>query len=459
MNENIDYSEYNEEKNRIPWKRIFITLLILIIAVVIVLFVLKACQGGSLHDDLIKAGKEYYEKYPSSLPSTVGECYTVTLSTLKEEGLIKTKKYDTCDDISTYVNVCYLESRTYHYSAILSCTDENTDYGIWQDGTESDLTDKSDVRFKYLGEEKNSGTKYYYPNNYTDPTKVSEYYSTIPSSGYSGTEDEQTGYKWYKEVSTKDYWKNGEYSSTQPSGYPNKGDSKKITNYSESKPSSATYRTITDTTLYRSQNVTRPYVWTCVNPNNANDVVVSEEPCSGTHSKTKDIKFTCNGKDEVKLTADQIKNKDFPSCGNWSEWTSTKCNASFTDGIKCENKKGYTYTDTTWKWYKTGTGRSYYPSGSSDASKENTYYINAPVSGAIKDESTKATVHKYYKLEQSETGATYEEWMPVTDGYVTLQELIETFRELNYDVNNLNDINQNEQIRYQYKLQYRNLGE
>ena len=459
MNENIDYSEYNEEKNRIPWKRIFITLLIIVVGIVIVLFILRACQSGSLHNDLIKFGKEYYELYPTNLPSEIGECKKLSLTDLKNEGLIK-NNYNNCDESSTYVNVCYLESRTYHYSANLACENETSSYGLWQNGTESDLiTNISDVRFKYLGEEKKLGTKYYYPGDYSDLTDGKEYYSSIPKSGYTGTEDEQTGYKWYKEITTKNYWNGGDYSSTQPAGYSNKGTSKKVTEFSETKPKSYSYRDIDDITLYRTQKVARPFIYICANPNNENDVIVSDEfqPCSGTHSKAIDIKFTCDGENKIILTAEQIKNKDFPSCSTWSKWTTTKCSGSLIDGIDCESKKGYKYTDTMWKWSKNGTKRSYYPNNGSSAGDVQTYYVTSPAKGAIKDESTATTVYKYYKLEETDTNSTYEEWLPITDGYVTELELFAAFNELEYNVSSLGEINQNEQIRYQYQLQYRNI--
>lgn len=97
MNENYQYTEYNEEKNRVPWLRILVSFLILVAAIIIVLLLLKACQKTSLRDDLIEAAKEYYEKYPDRLPSTVAECFVVTLEQLENEGLIKSSDYDICE--------------------------------------------------------------------------------------------------------------------------------------------------------------------------------------------------------------------------------------------------------------------------------------------------------------------------------------------------------------------------
>lgn len=453
------YNEYDEKKNKVPWKKIILLSVILIIIVALILFLLKSCGKTNLREGLIEAAKDYYEKYPDLLPSNVGECTTLTLEELEKEGLINSKDYETCEKKQTYVNICYLESKTYHYSAILECEVEDTNYGMWQDGNESDLQETSDVRFKFLGEMLKTGTKYYYPNDLTDASKVIEYYSSIPNNDYVGGEDEQIGYKWYTEKQVASYWEGGKYSSTQPEGYPTKGSSTTVTKYSDTKPSSASYREIKDVTLYRTQSIARPYVWVCVNPNNPNDAVTDDEPCHGTHSKTKDIRYTCNGVDEVKVTAEQIINRDFPSCGDWSSYTTNSCKTNYLNGVKCESKSGYEYTDTMWKWYKMDNVRSYYPSNASTADKENTYYITSPSDGYVKDETTKATVHKYYKLVEDGVANNYEEWLPLTNEYVTLSEMLASFRENGYEVYSLSEVNKIDEIRYQFKLQYRNLDE
>ena len=450
MENNYDYTEYKEEKNRVPWARILISFLILVVIVVIILLLLKSCGKPSLRNDLIEAAKEYYEIYPEELPGEVGECFIVTLRQLEQAGLIKVSDYETCDKDATYVNVCFLESKTYHYSAILSCEDEKTNYGIWQDGTESDINENSDIRFEFLGEEKSTGTKFYYPNDLTDISKVKEYYAAIPSTGYSGKDDEQIGYKWYTEKSVNNYWNNGEYSSTQPSGYPNKGASTTVTKYSDKKPSEASYRKIEEITLYRYQELGKKMYW-CHAEGDENKVLATYEPCSGEYP----IKFlevyVCVGDNDEGKPEQRV-------CKDFTDWSSKKCTSS--DTINCESKKSYEYTDTMWKWYRKDNVRSYYPSGTTSAKEEKTYYITSPTSGAIKDETTKATVHKYYKLEEGTNDEnSFEEWLTVTDGYVDMEEMIETFKELGYNVNNLSDINKLDKIRYQFQMQYRNLEE
>ena len=449
-NENYNYDEYKEEKNRIPWARVLVSFLILVAIIIIILLLLKACGKSSLRDDLIDAAKDYYEKYPDMLPSEVGECFVLTLADLEKEGLIKVSDYETCDKEKTYVNVCYLESKTYHYSAILECEVEDTNYGMWQNGTENDIEENSDIRFKFLGEELQTGTKYYYPNDLTDITKVIEYYAAIPKSGYTGKEDEQIGYKWYTEEKVNKYWNNGGYSSTQPKGYPTKGSSTTVTKYSDTKPEAASYRKIEETKLYRYQVLGTEAHW-CHAQGDENKTTLTYGECGGEYPVEFLTVYMCIGDPNDKGSVEQ------KVCEEFTDWSSKSCTSSAT--INCETKSSYKYTDTMWKWYTTATERNYYPSGTSNANDEITYYISSPINGAIKDESTRATVYKYYKLEEGTSSSNYEEWLPITDGYVTLSEMLEAFRELKYEVYSLSDINKIDKIRYQYQMQYRNLEE
>ena len=117
-------------------------------------------------------------------------------------------------------------------------------------------------------------------------------------------------------------------------------------------------------------------------------------------------------------------------------------------------RKQDTHTQIKWQWYKETSVKSYYPSGKTTADKENTYYVTSPVKGAIKDTSTKATAYKFYKNVEGTSGS--EEWVTITNGYVSETELVQAFSELGYKVNSLKDIIDNENLRYQVKLEYRN---
>ena len=456
MVDDYSYTEYNEEKNKIPWGRILIISLIFIVVIVGTILFLKSCSKTSLKDDLLNAANKYFELYPNDLPNEIGECFSVTASKLENEVLINSSDYKTCNKDNTYVNVCYLENKTHHYSVILECEDVNTNYGAWKNGVIADINEDSDIKFQFLGETLNDGIKYFYPNDLNDALEVKEYYATSPSDEYAIQEDEQIGYKWYTENTVDNYWNNGAYSSTQPSGYNLRGTSTTVTKYSLEKPSDASYRDIEEVQMYRSRRVAYPASYTCSNPNNPDDVIISSQPCSGTHFVAEAIIFTCNGTDVIDVTAEQILNRDFPACGEWSEWTTKQCSTSFTDGISCQTAN-YKYTDTMWKWYRKDKIKIYYPSGSSNVDDEDTYYISSPVSGAVKDISTETTVYKYYKLKQDDNSM--ENWIQITDNYVDLMDMISKFRELGYEVNSLSDINELDETRYKVQMQYRNLEE
>lgn len=452
MNDNMNYSEYNDGRRPIPWNKLFLSLAGIALVIVLVLLFLKFCSKGSLADALLKGGKDYYAKHPSSLPQQVGECYQVSLEELKSDNLVQTKKFNDCDNQDSYVNVCYMESKNYHYSVNLTCDSEKTSYGLWNDGKESDLLDTSDVRFKFLGQTLNKGTKTYYPKNETDASKVNNYYVTSPDSGYQEKEDEQTGYKWYTNQDTRIYWNSGAYSSTQPTYFYTKGESKTVTKASLTKPNEASYRTIEEKTLTRYKKVSYQFKWDCTSndPNVPGTVLGSKIPCLMREDSMKEVKnyyYTCDGVNEVAMNT---------VCADYTEWSADACKT--TSSIKCESQAGYVYTDTMWKWYNNATLKVYYPSGSSDVNKENTYYVDAPITGAIKDETTKATVYKFYKLEENNETGNVEEWKDITNDYVTLKELIQSFNSAGYDVSNLDDINKIDNIRYQLKLQYRNLN-
>ena len=452
MNDNLNYTEYNEERNTVPWTRIIIAIVCLIVVIVAIILIFRGCSKSSLRDDLIKAGKEYYEAFPSSLPGEVGECKTVPLSTLQEEEIVGNFKYRTCDTTMTYVNVCHLENGSYHYSATVSCKKEKTDYGSWKEGHIANLSDKSDVRFLFVGEAKEKGNKYYYPSDLTNSDEVIHYYSSIPSADYNLFEDESEGYKWYTESTNNTYWKNGSYSSTEPNGYPIKGSSKTETKLTITKPQTTSYRTIKDVTLYRYQTIAKPYQFICASKKGTGNIV-SKTPCASlTNGYTEFVRMTYTCGDNKEVAQGTV-------CKDYTNWSKDKCSDSVADGIKCESSKGYEYTDTMWKWYKKDTTRKYYPSNAATPDKENTYFIEAPIEGVIKDAATKATVHKYYKLVNEEGTNTSNEFKKLHADYVTFEELISTFKNLGYPVTGLSDIKQIEEIRYQYKMQYRNVEE
>jgi len=456
------YTEYNDEKNKIPWVRLVVTVLVLVLIVFIILLIIKGCSKNTLRENIIEAAQNYYGEKPQDFPKEVGECKQITLSTLENAGLIESDDFSSCDRAATYVNVCYLENSEYNYAAILSCEEESVNYSNWKDGNVSDLTEGSDVRFTFqpqyytLADEVTGipGNKKYYPGDESNSDLVNNYYVTSPAVGYDNKDSENVGYKWYTESQVKSYWNNGEYSATAPVGYMNNEGKTTITNYSDTMPASATYRTINEVTLYRYRVVSPLYRFKCIVPGTteADGYILSPTHCQLNQSGFTQIAgayYSCdNGATTVPYGT---------VCADYTEWSKDACTTDAVKGVFCESKTVYEYTDTVYKWYTMNTVKKYYPSNSSTAEGENTYYVTSPVSGAIKDETTMSTVYKFYKSDTN--GNLVEMWVNVTDGYVTLEEMIEAYKKLGYEVNSLSDIKAIEELKYEVKMQYREIEE
>ncbi len=415
-NENANY-DYDEKQEK-PWLKILLVILAVAVVLIIIFLLLKACGGGgsdkkpeTKEDVLVEAAKEYYKRYEGELPSNVGECVTVTLETLLKENVVsKPALFDDCSKSKTFVTVCKTNDG-YTYTPTLVCGEK---------------------------------IKYYYPDDQTDATLVKEFYIKAPHPDYTLSDNETSGVaKWYLENSKETYY-NG-YASEAPNGYPNRGEEgKPIVKISLTKPEAKSYRTISGpVTLYSTRSKTIPT--NCSNPTTevvGLPMVEDKMPyafgsycarevkfCMGTDvvfvpypntcgSSQPDYNYlcgkayTCDGTDKVdpnvpcsteKKCATGKLNADGTKCvvetcsvayGKWSEWSTSKCIGG---SDVCKTTTGYTYSDKVWKWYQEA-GRSYYPSGSATASGEDTYYLEAPVEGAIKDTATITTGYHYYKL-------------------------------------------------------------
>ena len=460
-NINQNNNTYNEVEEKKPSRKIWLYILMVVILIIIILLLIKCCglSKKDMDGDLIKAGKEHYNR-SDILPNSPGECSVVTLGKLLDENLIsKPKNYEKCDKKDTYVQVCRLESGNYHYTPILSCGDYDVSYNPWTIGKEENLTkDKSDLKFLFLGEEKVVGTKYYYPNDETNPDNVSEYYITTPHEDYDIRDTEGVNaYKWYTEKTSVVYWNNEAYSTTMPEGFPNKGTSKMSeVKYSLTLPASQDGRDIKNATLYRSKQESYAYRYRCSDPMIPEYDIFSNVRCEDrvatNYKVTSVIFYTCDGTNEVS------KNTE---CSSFTTWSPNSCVSDITTGKLCDSSPGYSYTDQTWKWYKDEKVKAYYPSNAKSAAEEKTYYNNSPVKGAIRDDSTSTTAYKYYKLVDTTTGSSLmeetevETWIPVTSGYVSLDEMLSKFRQAGHQVTSLFDIETNDLLRYNIQLQYR----
>lgn len=457
---------YDPEKTRTPWLRIAFIIIGIIIVILVIFLLLKSFnKGPDLYTDLMNSIKKYSESNESILPSSIGECVNITLKDLKDNNsLSNTKYYETCNNDETYVRICKLDENDYQYTPILSCDSIKTEFGDYESGTINDLTkNNSYVEFKFLAEQLKPGIKSYYPNNSLDANKVSEYYNASPAEEYVYKDNAEIAYKWYREKQVKDYYNDGEYVSVEPSGFPNKEEEKTNNYASLSEPPQAEYRTIKQATIYANLTVARPYKYDCQDTNIPGKVTsntVCEARNSDTFKKTIKIHYTCDGTTEV--AAETI-------CSGKTNWSLNSCSDSnqtktgttqegynytrnVSSGYTCISTSGYSVSDKVWKWYKDTKVNAYYPSDKS-LEEEITYYTNTPVAGSSKDENTKTVAYKYYKLIPSDNGEAT--WISLTDQSLSEEELISKFKELGYEVNSLKDINENNEIRYQIEISYR----
>lgn len=455
MEDNSYYGSYEENERKNPLFKILFVVIAITAIIVIIILIARAFGGRKVEKQFLTAGKTYFDENSKNLPESVGECNTVTLSYLINEKIIKnTDNYDSCDDTATYIKVCKLESGDYHYTPVIKCgTKDDTVFGDYKEGKESDLTaDSSDLRFTYKGEVYSTQNKQYYPGNKTNEKEVTELYTSAPATDYTYKgEAVSNAAKWYTQSTGTSYWNNGSYSSTAPTGYPTQGiEGNAVTRISLTAPATASYRTIKQQLVYRTRSVSTPvaFQYLCYS-RTLNYEMLSTTPCGvreDSYKEYKAIYYTCDGTTKVEKSS---------SCAStdWSAWTTNACTTSGT--VECESKAGYIYTDRTWQWYVTGTYKSYYPSGSATAVGENTYYVDSPKAGYVKDSSTVTTAYRYYKLVNSDTTSTSDgEWVEISDKYVDLDELLKSFKDKGFEVTSLSDIKSNDKIRYKLKLEY-----
>ena len=106
--------------------------------------------------------------------------------------------------------------------------------------------------------------------------------------------------------------------------------------------------------------------------------------------------------------------------------------------------------------YNTGKYKKYYPSNNTDVEKEITYYTEAPSEGYVKDESTKAKAYKYFKQEEGTETVPTNDWIAIGSDYLNLDELLEVYNKYGFKVKTLQEIEKNEDIRYEISIRYRN---
>ena len=557
------YEDDNRNEDSGLTKKIVIVILV-IIAIILLIYLLTSCgnrkidNGGNKNTKfdyeaaLLEAGKTYFKNNIDEVPTAPGECNLVDLEALIGKGLLNSSKFGTCNINNTYVRLCILENGTKHYTPWLTCTDKNSEseYAPLKVGTLNDIVvDKTYTEFKYLpqkynsegnlGDEEelwkdeikyekyktiNSATYYRYRDllyrwdvtkrSYYTSTgdresanEVTEYYTVSPASGYNNFDSKTTeAYKWYTTNAVKEYWLKNGSEAWAPQGY---------------NPSEYPYRDPqgVDKTMYRTRNITGTYspklYYVCSTSASSSIVVYQTKPCGqGTNTNytyQKETIYSCadptSGDDSPRAMEVNSANAVCNKYSAWSSATSTQCDTN--NAGLCQK-----ITQTFYKWYKLvdGTERTYWPSNSKTAGGERVYYTEAPVSGAIKDTTTKATAYKWYKETKSRTDSysavapsgystatktneskwgdwsgwsdknpktsdgrerqietrvkiklkqikdgTNDNWENLSNDYLTEEQLIKVFNEKGYEnIKTLADITNNGEIRYKLQMSVRN---
>ena len=560
MAKNYDDYGYDDENNSSLLKKILVVALI-VISIIIIVILLKGCTGGTkkptetfdYENALLNAGKNYFENNKDEYPQNKGECTQVDLSKLIEKGLVNVEKFDKCDNSKTYLRVCMLENGTKHFTPWITCENYKSEdkYGESKEGSLKDvLTNETYVEFKFLPQETTPGedelgsvkeawkdelknnsyktlssTKYYrYRDTYykwdittkkyyttqgdkTDAVDVKEYYVVAPNSNYRQYDSKTTeAYKWYTTNQKKEYAleANGEKAfSTQAIGDYTLHDGGVIK------------KLYFQRTLKLREGVTPNLFYRCAATNDKNATIVKYTPnkCGTTDNKMIYEIGTVYSCASTTSSSETIKGQIVETASSpcyevkWSN-VQTECDPKSADCLVKEI--------TLYNWYKfVGEGeRTYYPSNATTASGEKVYYTEAPIEGAIKDTTTKATAYKWYKASvktsteytaapptadskktneyklgswsewtttnpkindgrtrtiETRTKIKYQEilskgepqWVNIgnNNDYLTLDGMIKLLQNNKYNVNTLEDISNNGTIRYQLKMYIRNKKE
>lgn len=330
---------------------------------------------------------------------------------------------------------------------------------------------------------------------------VNEYYTVAPNSNYNLHDNKNdNAYKWYTITGGNVEWATAENGRKIPS-------EKAIGEYDipgETVILNREKRTVTGTAEAN-------HYYICGKYSTSTDKLYSLNEKCGTGSNanrpyTFEEFYTCGYNDVPDIEAGRVKKGE--KCTTYSEWKRTfeQCDTS-QPTCRAITPVYYYY------WYKlTGGTKKYYPSGSSSASGEKIYYVEAPVKDAVRDLSTKATAYKWYKATESETtnytavapsegatktnkskwsdwsswttknpktsdsrtrqietktkiklqeikGTNDASWENLSETYVTEEEMITIYKNNKYNVNSLQDINNNGELKYDIKMIIRNKKE
>ena len=427
----------------------------------------------------------------------------------KSESEYDISKEGTLKDIITnqsYVSFKFLPE-------VLNAGDENLgpEETLWKDEIKYDkyktLNSTKYYRYRDKLYKWNVTSKIYYTTkgDVKDASKVNEYYTVAPNSNYKLYDSKTTdAYKWYTVTGEKEYAVDEK--GKKRLNHVAIGDYK----YNEGGVIVDIYSKATEL------NIKPTLYYMCATENNpdARYVKYQTQKCGETTDKNYIYQigtlYSCVSSSSDSVVENKVASAS-SKCYKWSGW-------SYVD--TCDPSKPTCKKDqlTLYYWYKYKSGgvKKYYPSGSTSASGEKVYYKEAPIANAVKDEKTKATAYKWYKTSTKTTseytavapsgyssvsksseykwttwsdwttknpavsdgrsrsietktkiklrpvlGTVNDEWIALGDNtqYLTEEEMLNLFKNKNYNINTLDDIANDGSVRYQVKMYIRNKKE
>ncbi len=466
------FNESQGNENKIPIKKILIIIgaIVVIAGIVFLIYYLvnNSNKSSIYKEKLVTAAESYYQNVSGDLPTSYGECNTITLNELISSNLIDDNTLkNKCDNTNTTVKTCKLKNGTYHYTPTLNCNNKklNTNYGDWILGNESDLEKNSDVKFlfsinatelpedinsipnedyiedeitfeKWTYEEINKKvvyhsrdqlynwytlTNHYYPTDTTVESKVNEYYTSAPNSTYKNKGNSATVYQWY--IGMNLTYNNGAFVSEAVYPYTIKGTEGPAKVWATTDfPDTKSYRTITTGDIYRARKLESTDVLTnidyhCINDSNGNKWTSHNANCDNELSTEvgtiRAFEYKCYWTNNKTNTTSQSETWQSDECSNRYYYENSNINEGYTTTWSATNC-GYSATakpylcDKRTGYIVTDRVWKWYTPSTKEYYKSNdqkTYYKQSPSAQAVKDSTTEVVGYTWYKTVQNNLGA------------------------------------------------------
>ena len=450
------------EKKHAILRVILIVVIVFVLACISILIFnyLADTEEFNIKENFIEIAMKYYKENSNYLPKEVGECSVLTLETLLAQSKIESpEKYLGCNKYESYVKSCKLESGNYHYVPVINCEglDTKVTYSDWEDGNEKDLSDGDDVRFLFQG---------YYREENEDVEVLEGWRDEVDIVGY----DVLSTVTYYRYRNMEWRWQ-----EIKPGYYTDNDVNENILAYYTTSPDNDYLNSDSETTVYKwytqRQEITNSHK-TYVCKDELGNLLSSETAC------------------EIRTDNYNQNHKTYETCGllNPNSIDVTDKYIEVGEGTICDSK----------------VIKTYYPSGSSDASGEKVYYKEAPVDNAFMDLNTRTIGARYYKdvavvtdnyystspssTSMKTTDSRWGEWTDysttkpkeyetreietrekikyalaredtwklIDESELSMENLLSKIKSLNYEnINTLEDIDNSVNLKYTWKMQYR----